>query len=59
MGESIKAKGGSEMTIVECIMAGTGELCIDTCPVKCWEAKDPPVANPGGPEKGGDAHDPG
>ena len=24
-------------TTAECIMAGTGELCIDTCPVKCWE----------------------
>ena len=28
------------MTIVECIMAGTGELCINTCPVKCWEKEN-------------------
>jgi len=36
------------MTIVECILAGTGELCIPTCPVKCWDKKD----SPGGESEG-------
>ena len=42
----------NEMTVVECIKAGTGEQCIPTCPVKCWEkealvvATEPDISTP-------------